>query len=510
MKSLNFLKLSLLLLAQQHMTAQEIKSDVKIGPAFEGKGGILTTMYAYDEDGKGGVSVCRSDKRFVSHALTYVFEHFDKNLKLVKSYPLKIKDDETPIAVLIKDSIATAFWFKYDKDQGAYICIADQANVKDFKFSAKEILKITCKKEGKPFIYDINDRSKFTDSNKAQLFFSKDNSHIGILVKINQGDEDKKINEFYVLNSKFELVSKSSFKKDFKHKDPYEILDFDFKDGKAYILGMAPNHKRKGDTPENYYEITMLAGSETKTYNFGISEFFPNDIKMVLSADEIICAGVYKDIKKELQKGICFYRIDGKTLETKLSKSLPFTEEFFEKYGEKLKYINRFISKGLFVLGDDVFFDTEHYEEITYQTGLKGGGTTSYKFGDIITTKINKAGEIAWSKTIFRKYSSTLDEWDYLSHTSFKRNDGIYYFFNGKFWLTDEKKDSDNEEHGSKNFNLVKIDTNGNITFKSLLPDDESNRVNVSDKRVLPNANKVVFLKSNGGQRQIMKIKLLD
>jgi len=184
-----------------------------------------------------------------------------------------------------------------------------------------------------------------------------------------------------------------------------------------------------------------------------------------------------------------------------------------DKYGkDKDKELKNISFRKIIILstGDIVFNAEEFYIISTFINTPQGSYTrTTYHYDDIVSARINTAGEIVWARNI-NKRQATNGESSYISYTSTAKDTDAYFFIN-----TGEKvkKLSNNRiQFGQtsttrSNLNVIRVNQNGDFDYKELL-DDKDNEVSfmVSDGAI--SGNSVFFIGRKGKKKQLLKVTL--
>jgi len=495
--------------------AQEIKCTLKKSTVVKDEYSF-SEIVAVGEDGDGGVTVARSYTSLFGKTFGYYFEHYNDKLIKVKSFKQEMKKKQRLVGVVIDGNTLNMIEFTYDKVQKAYVCYANSCNVKDFKFTKKELFRLAMQKEKVPLMsFDAN-VARFEDYYHAKIVFSEDNSSFGILVNINIGKDKDEVHEFYAFNNKMDLLLKNSLVKDYEDYG-FEIVGMDVsQDTKtAYVLGKQKNKKDKKGTADYFFDVTSITDNGTKTYSFDVTSNFPCEMKMVLKKDKVTCVGLYEDKDEKWQKGICYYDLDQVTLGIKSSKIIPFPQDFAALYNtkskEELKY---FQGRELYLAeNNDVIYNAEQYD-----LGMSRSANPSssivharHAFGDILSVKINDNGEALWFNAIDKYQIGDDTTFDFLSYTSFIRGGDIYFFLNGTIKPKDDGGlfvDFTPAPFGGVDFNVMRLNKDGKIDYKKLLDTKkEKTRMLIKKRGLMPNGASY-FLHALGKEKQLYKLTL--
>ncbi len=133
--------------------------------------------------------------------------------------------------------------------------------------------------------------------------------------------------------------------------------------------------------------------------------------------------------------GVCFIKINAKTLKTELEKLVPFSKNdllqfITEKGVEKNTGVN-----GKFVIREiikkengDQFIIAEHYN--FEARASSEGGYRAYEYGDIMVVSVKKDLEINWTRKINKHQYSTDDDGKYSSFATLSDEKNIYLIYN--------------------------------------------------------------------------------
>ena len=134
---------------------------------------------------------------------------------------------------------------------------------------------------------------------------------------------------------------------------------------------------------------------------------------------------------------------------------------------------------------------------------------TIYHYDDIVSAKINSAGDIVWARNINKRQATSGDE-SYISYTSTVKGDDTFFFINTGEKV--KKLSKDRIQFGQtstkkSNFNVIKITPNGDFDYQELL-DDKDNEVPFMVSNGAISGNSVYFVGRKGKKKQILKVTL--
>ena len=478
-----------------------------------------------EDDGSGGVLIVRSYQGGIfSSGLGYYFEHYDSNLKLLKEYEYQDRQKKGDkktfgyiLGVIMNGQEVNMIEYRYDKQAKAFICNALASNINDFNFTSKELFRIDSEQieRGGFSFFGSSSASSDRDSG-ASMIINEDKTAFAITIDIkNKASETHKLFLFdNALNKKID----HTFKRDIKdRKFVYENIDVS-KDGNTlYLLGKAKTEeaKSKKDGGRYQYELTRITNTDSKTQVFETNEHYAASLKTIILQDRLTCVGFYSDRRDNRFKGISYFELDPTTLVIKKSKFNPFTEQFMiDKYGkDKDKELKNLSFKKLIVtasneiiLNAEEFYIVAHYN---YSPQGFSSTTYTYHYDDIVSAKLNTAGEIAWARNINKRQDASTPS-PYFSYTSTAKDGNAYFFINTGEKVRKIRKDRIEFKEASpkrSNLNVIKINENGDFDYREIL-DDKENEVPFMVAHGKLSGDSVFILGQKGKKKQILKLTL--
>ncbi|HYD91383.1 MAG TPA: hypothetical protein VEA37_07855 [Flavobacterium sp.] len=489
-----------------------------------------STIISVDEDNNGGVVVARSFQggMFSGGAHGYYFEHYDSGMKLVAEHEYELKEGNV-LGVLVNNDKVHIIDFTYSKTDKAYVCQANTADISNFKFTTKELFRVSSKevKDGRIGAADVLGivsmfgSGRIDDDNLSQMIINTDKTAFAVTVDIDDKEAKKEVHRIYVYDAALNLKIDHVFKRDVKdRKFQYENIDLSKDGSTAYLLGRVKTEstKNKKEGGKYQYELTRITNADSKTQVFDTKEHYARSLKTVVKENKIACVGFYSDRKDSRFKGLCYFDMDPVTLELKTSKYSPFTEQFMiDKYGkDKDKELKNISFRDVFLTeANEIVFNAEEYYVTTHSSmgpnGSMGNTYYIYHYDDIVSAKIADNGEIVWARNINKRQSTGGDE-AFISYTSMVKGDDTYFFINTGEKV--KKLRNDRIQFGQKsakksNLNIIKINQNGDFEFKEVL-DDKDNEVPfmVSDGAITKNGSSIYFIGRKGKKKQLLKLSV--
>lgn len=244
-------------------------------------------------------------------------------------------------------------------------------------------------------------------------------------------------------------------------------------------------------------------------------------LQLFKSEDNVSAVGFYGKKDESRINGICLINLNPEDLSIKGEKFTAFSETFLtDKYGNKdgkkkkskKKGIRNIDFKSVYSLSDGgIILNAEEFYITTYTTTSSNGNMTTrtvYNFNDIMSVKIDKSGELVWSRNINKRQTGLSNS----SFTSIPVNNKNHFFIN----CSDNIKTSKNgnlyfRQTKSKKSNLyvISIDEQGNISYKKLIDDKES-KVYYKVNNGIPNLKEdtMILLGKRKKNTRILKVQI--
>lgn len=504
--------------------AQDLGLKTQLGPIFKDSK-KNTTLLKVLEAANGEIIVVRAyyGGMMGRSAKGYFIECYGANLELKREYDYNFeevhKDSEDPTLDFLMDgNTLHIIELLYDKASESYVFSANSGDLATFKFQRKEILKLPFKKPKKPSLFSLSSSS--SGGFGARLFLNDDKSAFLITVDIDQ-EKNMESHQFYLFDKALNLKLEHTFERDIKERD-YKVSQFEIsKDGTTlYALGrfFTPESKRKEVGGKYGYELSRINSSGAVSKVFDSKNKYAASLKTVLLDDKLVCVGFYSEKNDNRYKGICYFDIDPTTLKIKAEKFNPFSEQFMiDKYGKvKDKELRSLEFRGITTTENkEIIFNAEEDYSTSQTTFQANGGTrttTSYHKDDIICVKLNKTGDLEWSRNI-NKSEASYDSGDpYASYTSLTTSKDTYFFINCGEKVKKLSKDRIKfvqASRGKANLNAIRINQHGDFDFQEII-DDKDGEIPfmVSDGYTTKNA--IYFLGAEGKRKRLLKITITE
>ena len=527
-----------------------------------------------EEDGNGGILIVRSyNGKGISPNRGFYFEHYDSNLKLLNEYDFQITHPNshkyaTALGIVRTESAFRIIEMFYDINEKAYACMANSVSKSDFKPESRVLFKLTrdeLKQYGSFSLtnisYEKNDKKLASETNG---YFSETSSGIALIANKNSfsiaidfmSDNNSETLKLFLFDNQLtKKIDRVFTKKIADSKYVFQNIDLS-KDGNSlYLLAKSSSKVSKSKTEGGKYqfELTKFDGETEISKTFEIGDQFVGSLKTIFFKEKLVCIGFYSDIKDKYFGGVSYFEIDPNTLDVRLSKFSPFTEQFLiDKYGKvkdkelkSLSFKNIAItSENEIILNTEESYSTSSYAGVntgmgnntTAMPGMPGliaggiivgsmiasktdaygmygglyfGGIYEQKlshFDDIVSVKVSAKGDLIWARNINKRQTDN-SSFSLASYTSvLNETNDVFFFINAKEKIR-EISNNRIQFKGIGNVNLIRINQNGDFNYQKILDDDE-NEVPFMVSNGIKSGNSVFFLGRKGSNKQLLKVTL--
>ena len=481
------------------------------------------------EDNNGGLITIRSYLGGLIPKLKgYYIQYFDAKLKLIKEVEYEVDNNHIKNA-FIKDNKLHIIEYDHDKKADKIIFNALSANLKDLKFSKKEILSFSEDNLKNyfgviVFPFFISNFSQLDGDHMGEVVMSSRNNYFVINFDFN--NKDQETHKIFVFNTDFEKVYEQLIQKDIKDKYfEYNSIDVDDSDGTVYFLGKSfenESRRTKKNGKANYhFELFKVGANGQTNTSFKFEDKFISSLELIKSDDRLACVGFYGKKDEGRFNGVCLFNLDSESLEMSEKKFTPFSEEFMtDKYGNKegkkerktKKGLSNIDFKGVYMMENgDVVVNAEEFYITTHTSMNANGGMTTYTiyhFNDIISVRLDNAGNLKWARNINKAQTGFSNS----SYTSIPVGETTYFFINcsDKIRKLSEDRIAFKQTKAKKsNLYMLSINQDGNIDFKKLIDDKESKvyyKVNNGNANI--NNQTVILTGKRKKKTRILKIKI--
>lgn len=218
--------------------------------------------------------------------------------------------------------------------------------------------------------------------------------------------------------------------------------------GNVHLLATLSPEKQKGEIfnrniATDKYLLISFYPAENKMKEFEINlegKFITSVTAGVNHNGDIAVGGFYSNSNSFALAGTFYLTVSVQTKKVNTLNLKPFEKEFLmefmsEKNASKGEELNDFYFDH-FVLNPDgsAFFVAEEYYKQTYSYFDPNNqlyyDNNTYNFNSIIVVKVNKVGEIEWTRKISKRQISTTGQYDYFSYAMAKGETNLYIMYN--------------------------------------------------------------------------------
>lgn len=487
-----------------------------------------TSLVFSEKDGQGGFITIRSYLAgLIPLPKGYYIEHYNDKLKLVSETEIKIDNNELK-GLMVEDGKVFILESFLDKKADKYNFNVLESSLEKLEFKSKNLFSLNEEEVKTYFSFGIgfaffnNGLSQLDSNRMGEVSFSRNKNFFCVNFDIK--DKEKQTQRLYVYDKQFNKVFEKTFERDIKDKFfEYENIDVDHITGDVFLLGKvfennSKKTKKKGKV--NYhYELHKITPTEETNVSFKTDENFVGSLFTIRGDKGLSCAGFYSEKNENRYKGTCRFNLDPKTLQITSKSFLPFSEEFInDKYGKsKDKELrNLRFKSGFLTANEDLVLNAEEFYVTTHSSMSPGGGMssrTTFHFNDIVSVKISKEGDLLWARNINKRQATSGSVMEYLSFTSTIVNDDTYIFINCSDKIKTLRNDRlEFKQVKSKKSNLyaIKIDHEGNYTFKSIVDDKDSEVPFSVSQGIIANneGTEMIFIGRRKSKKQFLKLTI--
>lgn len=487
-----------------------------------------TTLLYSESDGQGGfITIRQYTGGMLQMPKGYYIDHYDAKLNQVKESEIEIDNNEIK-GLMVNNGTVFILETLHDKKADTFNFNILESSLSDFDFQKRTLFSLSEDEVKKYFgiglsVFFISNGFDQMDSNPfGEVTFSAKKNFFCVNFDIK--DKEAQTQRLYVYDKDFNLVFDREFKRDIKDRlFQYENIDVDDETGNIYLLGKvfennSTRSKKKGKANYNY-ELHKITASTEKSVSFSPDENFIGSLFTVRGKNSISCAGFYSEKNDHRYKGVCRFNLDPETLAITKQSYMPFSEDFIkDKYGKvKDKELKDLSFRSAFINEkEDIVLNAEEFYITTRTHSSMNGGmstTTVYHFNDIVSVKMSRDGELLWARNINKRQATSGAVMEYLSFTSSVIGDDTYLFINCSDKIRKISNDRIEFKQGNmKKANLyaIKIDKDGNYTFKNIVDSDDSD-VSYFVKQGIHTAldgSEMVFIGRKKSKKQFLKLNI--
>lgn len=220
--------------------------------------------------------------------------------------------------------------------------------------------------------------------------------------------------------------------------------------GDVYLLAkVVDDGKRwKKGRPNFIYAVMRLSRNdpEYKEFDVNLGNRSVSDINFKLAQDgDLVVGGFYSNRARteEEMGGLFFFRLDKFTNQITSKVVRDFDTEFLslfmkernvsrggELFDYNIDYILTDTESNTYILAEQYFMD--QICRTDFRTGIQTC-TYYYNYNDIIAIKINKEGNIVWTKKVPKRQVTVNDGGPYSSYIAFLDNNRLHFIYNDSY-----------------------------------------------------------------------------
>lgn len=353
------------------------------------------------------------------------------------------------------------------------------------------------------------------------ILISQDAKHFALVNEVYERKEDPAIN-CAVFDEDFKIVWKKTNLKIRTKFPEYSIENMILGNDNTIYLYYETYLKEKRMIVQ--FESSMISindeGMEKEVVKF--ENFMPAQSKVIQNGNNIMLIGYYLVSGKEGLQGVysALFNIKDKTFsninQSKFQQSLINEANFnTEPKGKKPQTISNLAIKNIFPQSDGSFLVFSEDAEITIYTTYdsRGGSRTDYMYDNycIFYSRVNKDGEIEWTKIIPKKQFSKNTSGSVNSFAAYQGENAVYLFYNDHeknlAASPDEIKTTRFKKSGN-NIYCVKIDPSSGKYSKQHLLGKEHKKFWFFHEILPLGDNKVAFVAIKGNKKHLCIVNL--
>ncbi|MGG6229855.1 hypothetical protein [Tenacibaculum sp. SDUM215027] len=443
----------------------------------ERKTSVLNTIY---KDELNNLYTIRT----LDYGNSLLIDVFDSKFNKINSFEHKIERKHRVAGGFFKESML-GFIEYYKNNREDKIEAFLYTSPKDkIKFSKRKIFEVTLDRYPS-FLESVFSASKIDKNFRGNMSFSKSGNYN--VFNIDSSDKKNEHHSIKVFDEDFNKLWEKEFKLPYKDKR-FKLQEVKVSDnGEVFVLGKVYPKKKKEKGGNYHYELFKIVENNVSSTKISVEDHFVATLELDLTEEnKLSCIGFYSDINENRFKGVCSFILNTKNNKIENSTFSPFTEQFLkDKYGEskdrelknvKFKDVSYPEDGGMIITAEEFFL------RATYVHNQFGGyRSISYNFDDIIVIKLDRGGKLVWARNINKAQTSNYFSDPLMSFGTAQYNNDKYLILNAhkkmgelsggriKFRESFLWKTTKN----NTNLYIAKLDSNGNIVYKSLLSNKE-------------------------------------
>ena len=513
----------------------------------------LSELATMVDDNHGGVYAIRPYFSGMlgskSTKIGYYIEHYNQDLKLLKTHTYKLEKNKEIAAAFANDQ---QFYFvTYQKDRKAkkITVVAHYTAIGEMKFKSKTLFNVPSK-DINSFYYDLMRESRKNTALVSNVSFSQDSKYA--LFYFDMYNRKEETHRVYVVNNAMDLVWSKEIKFQYKDRD-FKVEDFQVtNDGTAYILSKVfegglfnrqyhyvlykfNKEGLQGKVPfisNQYYvsSLKMLKGKQKNTLNIvGFYSQYYNRGAYVDVFDPADAKGGSYRIR-----GVCTYQIAADTMKISTKKFQQFSAQFIaDKYGKVRRSNSGRVRNGTVdnIVMRDVFYTpngdmivaAEEFEinvqqsPVAYspysQYNTPNEISYSYTYGDAMILRLDTKGKLIWSRNINKDMTSRSLYNPLASFSVTASDDNVYLFLTANKKLGKLSKGRSTFKEGfsgvtkyNSKLYAITFDALGKRSIRALVDNKTSDVIYYSKLGVRMPDNSIYFFGRFRRDKQLMRI----
>ena len=453
----------------------------------------------------------------ILHPKGYLIERYDDGLQLLDEYNYKFNDADLVDGFVANGQLYLLF-LRYDPDRLSYIYSVHHSPVGDYRFTQKDLLVIPSVWVDNPLDKNYYNRN-FSSGFSTAVLFDRDRNAFAISLHYKKGDDNR--HRILVYDFGFRPLMDVDFSGEIEEKNyAFEALEMAPDLSAAYLVGKAYFVKKRFKAEERkfQYEVVRLTAGGATTASYDVDGKYSEALNPVWRNNKLVCVGFYADRKDSRYNGLEYLEIDPATLNATRHTFNPFSEQFmFDKFGtEEEKVVKNLVFKDVWFADDGslLFNAEEYFVTKSVQTNASGGRVAVERFhhNDIVSVKLNPAGELAWARNI-NKTEVTQGDGAYASYSAYTKNGNTYFFIctaaENPQLLNNERLIFHQGLGRNRNVFLIRLDAQGQLSYEKIIDQEEARLPLMVSKPLVNEADDTLyFYAKRGGKKQMVAVRI--
>ena len=497
--------------------AQSMPMDYNFGEKYNDRYRYSNLM-SIDEDGLGGYILVRSYfTGLILKPKGYYIERYNKDLELVEEYNYKFKGADF-VEGYVANGQLYMLLLEYNVEKESYYYVVHRSPVTNFSFTKETLLSIPSIAVKNPLernYYNRNFSSGFTTT----ALFNEDKSAFVLSIHYKKGKSNQ--HRIFLYNAQLKQLFTQDLSAEIEEKNyAFENIEISKDKKRVYIVAKAYFKKKRFKALERkfQYEMIMLTKDGSKIQNFDGPNKYSEALKPILHNGELICVGFYADRKDNRYNGIGYFKLDPISLDIKVKKYNPFTQEFMnDKFGrDDTDPIKNLIFKNVSFTDDNsVLFNAEEYF-VTSSVQANSSGTRlrveRYHHNDIVSAKLDSDGQMVWARNI-NKSEVTQGDGAYASYSSWTKGENTYFFIctaaDNPQLLNDERIVFKQGLSRNRNIFVIQLNAQGKMKYEKVIDASEARLpLMVSKPLMNSNTDELLFYAKRGAKKQLVNVAI--